>query len=131
MARTIMIVDDSRDDIELAEIALKASGREVKVNSALSGEAALISLRSEEKPVLVLLDLKMPGMSGIETLRKIREDSQLNEIPVVVLTSSSLPSDEEDAYAAGANGYLLKAIDLTHFSKDMKSLLDRWLSKNS
>jgi len=71
----------------------------------------------------------MPGLSGIETLQKIRGDSRFNKIPVVVVTASLLPSDEEDAYAAGANGYLNKALDLKQFGKDIKSHLDRWVPK--
>jgi len=128
MTKTIMIVDDSQDDIELMEIALKASGHEVKTRVATRGETALKYLRDgEDKPVLILLDLKIPGMSGVDLLRKIRADARFNEIPVVVVTSSSLPMDEDNAYAAGSNGYLLKAMDLKKFNKDIKSLLDRWV----
>ena len=95
---------------------------------AVSGEAALKYLREgEELPALILLDLKMCGMSGIETLQEIRADARINKIPVVVVTSSSLESDEKEAYTAGANGYLHKALDLKQFSKDITSLLDCWV----
>jgi two-component system, response regulator len=125
---TVLIVDDNKDDIELTEIALDAARAEVKVKVAVSGEAALKYLREgEELPALILLDLKMCGMSGIETLQEIRADARINKIPVVVVTSSSLESDEKEAYSAGANGYLHKALDLKQFSKDLTSLLDCWV----
>jgi two-component system response regulator len=125
---TILIVDDDRDDIELTKIALDTARPEVRVNVAVSGEDALNCLRhGGDKPALILLDLKMCGMSGIETLQRIRADARFNKIPVVVVTSSSLQTDEKEAYATGANGYLHKAPDLQQFSKDIKSILDRWV----
>ena len=85
----ILIVDDSPIDIELTTIALEATGREISVRSALDGKSALAMLRNGHGlPALILLDLKMPGMSGIEVLREIRADDRLRELPVVVVTSS-------------------------------------------
>ncbi len=128
MTNTILIVDDNQDDIELTQIALKAVEHAVRVEVALSGEDALRYLQGgHDIPALILLDLKMPGMSGTEALQKIRADVRFNKIPVVVVTSSLLASDEEASYAAGANGYLHKAVDLIQFSKDIKYLLDRWM----
>ncbi len=127
---TILIVDDNRDDVDITEIAIDEAGFEVKIQAAFSGYDALKYLQDvESMPALILLDLKMPGLSGIETLEKIRGDSRFNKIPVVVVTASLLPSDEEYAYAAGANGYLNKALDLKQFSKDIKTHLDRWVPK--
>ena len=97
----IFIVDDSPTDIELTTIALEATGREIRVRSALDGKSALAMLRNGlGVPALILLDLKMPGMSGIEVLREIRADDRLKEIPVVVVTSSALESDRTEAIAA-------------------------------
>lgn len=96
----------------------------------MSGEAALQYLqKAEDLPALILLDLKMYGMSGIETLRKIRSDLRLNRIPVVVVTSSRLQTDKDEAYAAGANDYLHKAVDLNQFSKDIESIVELWVSE--
>ncbi len=78
-------------------------------------------------PDLVLLDLKMPGMSGIEVLREIRSDHQLRELPVVVVTSSALESDKAEAIAAGASYYIEKPFAMDKFSKELEPILRRWL----
>jgi CheY-like chemotaxis protein len=125
---TVLIVDDQPDDIELATIALIAARPDIDVNSALGGTTALALLRNEGgRPDLILLDLKMPGMNGIEVLREIRADACLKVLPVVVVTSSSLESDMAKAIAAGANGYIQKPLSLDQFSKDLDSMLRRWL----
>jgi CheY-like chemotaxis protein len=124
----ILIVDDSPTDIELTTIALEAIGREIAVCSAADGESSLAMLRKgHELPALILLDMKMPGMSGAEVLREIRADDRFKEIPVVVVTSSSLESERTEAIAAGASSYLQKALTLDRFCKDLESVLYRWL----
>jgi two-component system response regulator len=124
----ILIVDDSPTDIELTEIALKATGREMSLLSALDGKSALSMLRrGGAMPALILLDLKMPGMGGIDVLHEIRDDDRLKEIPVVVVTSSALESDRADAIAAGASCYIQKPLALAQFSKSLETLVQRWL----
>src|SRR5271169_760245 len=112
----ILIIDDSPSDIELATIALEATGRDIGVCSATDGESALAMLKNGHGlPDLILLDLKMPGMDGIEVLREIHADDRLKDIPVVVVTSSSLESDRTESIAAGANDYLEKPLALDKF----------------
>ena len=124
----ILIVDDSPTDIELTAIALEATGREISFLSAPNGKSALSMLRNGlGVPALILLDLKMPGMCGIEVLHEIRADDRLRDLPVVVVTSSALESDRTEAIAAGANGYIQKPLALAQFSKDLESILQRWL----
>jgi CheY-like chemotaxis protein len=124
----ILIVDDSQDDIELTTIALEATGREISVRSATDAESALAMLRDEhELPELILLDMKMPCMGGIEVLGKIHAEDRLRDLPVVVVTSSCLESDRVEAIAAGASEYLEKPLGLTQFSKALESILQRWL----
>jgi two-component system response regulator len=126
--KMILIVDDSSAEIELAIIAIEATGRELSVCTAADGRSALAILRNEDElPTLILLDLKMPNMDGIEVLHEIRADDRLRDIPVVVVTSSSLESDRTKAAAAGANYYLLKPWSLDQFSRDLDSILHRWL----
>ncbi len=126
--RMILIVDDSPIDIELTTIAIEATGRETSVRSAPDGQSALAILRvGDGLPALILLDIKMPGMGGIEVLREIRADDHLRYIPVVVVTSSSLESDRTEAIAAGASDYLQKPLALDQFSKELESILHRWM----
>ena len=124
----IFIVDDSPTDIELTTIALEATGREIVVRFATDGKSALAMLRNGLRvPALILLDLKMPGMDGIEVLREIRADDRLRYLPVVVVTSSALELDRADAFAAGASGYIQKPLALDQFGKDLESVVQRWL----
>ena len=124
----ILIVDDSPSDIELTKIALEATGREISVHTATDGKSALTMLRNGGwLPSLVLLDLKMQGMGGLEVLREMRVDHHLKDLPVVVVTSSSLESDRADVISAGANGYIQKHLSLERFSKDLESVLHCWL----
>jgi two-component system response regulator len=124
----IFIIDDSPYDIELTTLALEATGREISVLSATDAESALAMLRNGHGlPALILLDLKMPGMGGIEVLHKIRVDDRLRDIPVVVVTSSCLKADRTEAIAAGANDYIQKPLTLDQFSKDLESVLYQWL----
>ncbi|MGD1074884.1 MAG: response regulator [Thermodesulfovibrionales bacterium] len=124
----IFIIDDSPYDIELTTLALEATGREISVLSATDAESALAMLRNRHGlPALILLDWKLPGMGGIEVLRKIRADDRLRELPVVVVTSSCLESDRTEAIVAGANDYIQKPLTLEQFSKDLESVLYQWL----
>ena len=124
----IFIVDDSPNDIELTTIALEATGREISIRSATDGQSALAMLTNgHELPDLILLDLKMPCMGGVEMLRKIRANDRLRDISVVVVTSTSLESDRTEAIASGANDYLQKPLTLAQFSKDLEFILQRWL----
>jgi two-component system, response regulator len=126
----ILIVDDESNEIEMTKRVLSKTGLEVTVNEATHGEAALELLRrQDELPSLVFLDLKMPGMSGIDTLRKIRSDGRLKNIPVIIMTNSLLESDKLSSYAAGADGFLHKAFDMTIFARDIEALLKRWLGE--
>jgi two-component system response regulator len=128
MTHTILIIDDNPDDIEITKRTLAQIDRGLKAKAALRGEAAIELLQNGEAlPSLILLDLKMPGMSGFEFLRKIRGDERMQHIPVIVATSSSLETDEKQSYEAGADAFLHKAFDRDKFSSDLKSLLERLL----
>jgi len=128
VAQLILIVDDNPDDIELTRIVLTEMGRKERLKFAPSGDVALQLLRREDDlPSLIFLDLKTPGMGGIETLRQIRSDERLRHIPVIIVTSSSFPQDEKEALEAGADSYLYKAFDIDKFGRDINSLLQRFL----
>jgi CheY-like chemotaxis protein len=98
------------------------------VASALDGKSALDMLNSDETlPSLILIDIKMPRMSGLDTLREIRRNERLKHIPVVMVTCSSLDSDRERSIAAGADEFLPKAFSIGQFSNDLKTILNRYL----
>jgi CheY-like chemotaxis protein len=125
MTHTILIIDDNPDDVEIAKIILEQMDRKLKVETAPRGEVALELLHTGKNlPSLILLDLKMPGMSGFDVLRKIRADVRLKHIPVIVTTASSLEADENASYEAGADAILHKAFDIDQFSNDMETLLE-------
>lgn len=129
MQKTVLIIDDSDDDIVLTKLILEKLNREIRVDSAGSGEKGLALLRSMDAlPSLVLLDLKMPGLDGFGVLREIRKDERLGSLPVIIVTHSDLESDKNASHANGANSYLNKSVDLDQFAIDMKKELERWVS---
>jgi CheY-like chemotaxis protein len=127
-AHKILIVDDDPNDTEITKRVLSKSGFDVKVEAVSLGEAALELLQKEDDlPSVIFLDLKMPGLSGIETLRLIRADERMRTITVVILTNSLLEADKKESYAAGADGFLHKAFDIDRFGIDIKSVLEHLL----
>lgn len=128
MTHMILIIDDNPDDVEITRRTLARLDRELKVETAPRGEAALDLLRSGiTLPALILLDLKMPGMSGFDTLRAMRADDGLKDIPVIIVTSSSLEADEKEGCEAGADAFLHKAFDMERFSNELKAHVERFL----
>ena len=126
----ILIVDDRPDDVELTEMALSMLDCKFRTESATTGEKALDFLKTlEQLPALILLDLKMPGMGGIETLRRIRTKERLKHVPVVIVTCSTLESDVQKSREAGANGFIHKAIGISEFSEDLGRHVKRWIGE--
>jgi two-component system response regulator len=130
MAHKILIVDDNPDEVEITMRVLSKIGKCMNLQIASTGEAALEMLRAgDQMPSVVLLDLKMPGMSGLDTVRRIREDKRLKDIRVIVISNSSLETDKKESYAAGADYFLQKSVDIDQFSRDIEASLERWLSQ--
>jgi two-component system response regulator len=128
MAHTVLIVDDSRDETEITKRVLTKAGTPLKVVSVARGEEALALLKGTDSlPSLILLDLKMPGMNGVETLRRIRADDRLKRVPVAIVTNSSLEADRNESFAAGADNFLNKSIDMDQYGREIKLLLEKWL----
>ena len=127
----ILLIEDNPTDIELAR---RAFGRE-RLVVAEDGDEAMAYLWGRARdtigmPALTLLDLKLPGCSGIEVLRQLRADARTQRIPVVVLSSSSEESDIAAAYDAGANSYIRKPVDYRKFVKAVEQLVAYWLHLN-
>lgn len=125
----ILLVDDDDLDIENVQRAFKKGGVVNPVFVARDGIEALEKLRSEEVPrerLLVLLDLNMPRMNGLEFLAELRKDVDLQRLPVVVLTTSNEDSDRVEAYGMNVAGYLLKPVTFGNFVDLMQAMNRYW-----
>ena len=131
-ALRILLVEDDDDHVFLIRRALAdVPGTEVTVEVAADGEQAVERLARSRfgpggRPQLVLLDLKMPRMDGLEVLRRIRADKAMAELPVVVLTSSERQEDRDEALRLGATWFVCKPIDGRRFRSEVQQLADRW-----
>ena len=135
----ILFVEDSVYDAELAMIALKEEGLANNLIWLKDGAEALdfifakgqYSIRDiEDQPKIILLDLKMPKVGGIEVLKQIRENEKTKNIPVVVMTSSKEERDIIDTYKLGVNSYIVKPVDFDKFTKSVKEIGFYWLVVN-
>jgi len=135
----ILLVEDNPGDAELAIRALKKNKLGNSIIHLKDGAEALDFLfgtgqyqtrNINVKPKLILLDLKMPKVSGIEVLQKIKGDDRTKSIPVVVLTSSKEDPDIKMCYSLGANSYIVKPVEFDNFSKAIGDLGMYWLLIN-
>lgn len=120
MARAILVVDDNEANLRLINAVLKTRGYELL--EATSGEAALEVLASQQ-PSLVLMDVQMPGLSGIDVAREIRAMPALAELPLIAITAMAMKGDREEILAAGFNDYLAKPYKMG----ELLGLVARWL----
>jgi len=110
----ILVVDDNEQNIKLISFLLLAAG--FKVHSAGNAEEALEVLTTLS-PQLLLLDLQMPGMSGIELAQQLKAEPGTRDIPIVLLTASAMKGEEQRARDAGCDGYISKPIDTRKFAE--------------
>ena len=129
-AMKVLIVDDDENDVLLIQGALERSDWEFSVHTEHSGDDALSSLRRLPDPTdaieVVLLDLRMPGKNGHETLREIRSDSWHASLPVIVLTTSDQPSDMETAFQNGAQCFVTKPATIAEYDRLVDQVLSFW-----
>jgi len=137
--KVILLVEDNADDEALTLRALSRNNISNAVVVARDGEEALHYLlctgpyagrNPAEQPALVLLDLKLPKVDGLEVLRRLRAHSETSLIPVVILTSSREEHDRLHGYQNGANSYVRKPIDFSHFVETVRQLGLYWLVLN-
>lgn len=128
----ILLVEDNPDDADLTMRALKKYGLGNHLLHLEDGEEALQYIFGEKNsiPKLILLDLKMPKVDGLEVLRKIKADEQKKVIPVVVLTSSQEDQDIVESYKLGVNAYIVKPVNLDKFIKAVAEVGLFWLVLN-
>lgn len=110
--REALLVEDDPDDVMLMEGAVAAGKGRMSLKAVGSGEAALAYLRGGGAPALILLDLNLPSMSGLEVLSELKRDARLRAVPVLVLTTSASEKDARAAYAAGACCFVTKPTGL-------------------
>src|ERR1044071_3189307 len=122
--KTVLIVEDEADAAELFAEMMRVSG--FRVRKTFSSAPAL-SMMAEEKPDLVLLDIMMPEISGLDILRQMRKDPILAHIPVVVVSAKSMPADIRTGLEAGASTYLTKPVGFL----ELKEAVERALSSQS
>jgi CheY-like chemotaxis protein len=127
----ILLVEDDPADVELTLRALKSKNIANEIHVARDGAEALDFLRTaKQRPRVVLLDLKLPKVSGIEVLREIRRDPRYKLLPVVVMTSSREEPDVAACYALGVNSYIVKPVEFDAFAKAVADVGLYWLLLN-
>ncbi len=137
--KMILLVEDNPDDEALTLRALRKNNIKNEVVVAHDGVEALdflfcagtySSRNSKEMPQVILLDLKLPKIDGLEVLRRIRSDARTRSLPVVVLTSSKEEQDLIESYSSGANSYVRKPVDFNQFVDAVRQLGLYWLVLN-
>jgi two-component system, response regulator len=135
----ILLVEDNPDDLEMELLTLREMKVANHVQIARDGVEALDFIfcrgphagrKIENSPKVVLLDLKLPKVDGLEVLRAIKDDPRTQSIPVVVLTSSKEQSDVVESYKLGVNSYIVKPVDFEQFAEAIKKLGLYWLLLN-
>lgn len=143
---TILLVEDNSDDAELALLGFaknaapdKSGASNYAVEVVHNGEAALDFLFARRKyadrcntsdPKLILLDIKLPGISGLSVLKELRQHQRYLYTPVVILTTSDESSDILDSYNLGVNSYLQKPVDFNEFADLLQQISHYWLKRN-
>lgn len=131
-SRPILLVEDNPMDLDLTKRAFKARHLINRIEIARDGEEAIAWIprweAGEPQPLIILLDLKLPKVNGLEVLRTIKEHPKYTVIPIVVLTSSSEDADIQKAYKLGANSYILKPVNFDKFIAVASEIEIYWLA---
>lgn len=132
----ILLVEDNPDDVILTELAFQKSQLPCKLVVVVDGREALDFLFYQgkytnrtpvENPALILLDLKLPLINGLDVLKEIRANKYTSQIPVVVLTSSLEEKDQTDSYKLGANDFIRKPTGFSRFIEEIQQIKAKWL----
>jgi CheY-like chemotaxis protein len=124
----VLVADDNQDHLFLTVRALReVPGVELEIQTAADGEQALQAVYEGDKPPhLILLDIKMPKINGLEVLERIKSDERLRAIPIVVLTSSERPEDINAAYRLGGNSYVTKPASGAGLREGLRRVSSYW-----
>ena len=121
MSETILIVDDNADNLAVAQVLLEGEGFDVR--AVEDAEQALEAL-ADFVPGLILMDIQLPGMDGLELTRRLRLDSRFHAVPIVALSAYAMKSDQEVALEAGCQGYITKPINTRTFVPEVRRYLN-------
>lgn len=136
----LLVIEDSDEDFATFERVIRKSSLFQQIYRCTNGDDALDFLRqtgdytdsdNAPRPGMILLDLNLPGTDGREVLEEIKQDAILKVIPVVVFTTSDNPRDVAGCYQCGANGYVVKPIDLKKLTKIVQVIIDYWFEANT
>jgi two-component system, chemotaxis family, response regulator Rcp1 len=131
----VLLIDDSEGDARLMREVLSEINKTVRLHVVTDGLEAMAFLKHQgpylnvPRPQLILLDLRMPKMDGLEVLAQVKTDSRLSVIPIVVLTTSSSEVDIVQSYRLKANCYLTKPTELVDFERLVRTINDFWLTQ--
>ena len=129
----ILYVEDNEDYIDFMKRVMRKMETNVTMTTMTDSKAALSTVTNSDKSSryrLIILDIHMPGLDGIEVLQRIREHRELIYTPVIMLSTSDNPKAAENCYFSGANGYVVKPVGLQSLTSAMKYICDYWLSCN-
>lgn len=137
--KLILVVEDNPDHLELTGLTLEGHGVTAEIAVARDGAQALDFLfgqgrhagrDTQKQPAFILLDMKLPKLSGLDVLRRVRSNPLTALVPVVMLTSSTEQSDLVACYQSGANGFVCKSVDFGEFTEKLNCLQAYWLGVN-
>jgi two-component system response regulator len=129
---TILVVDDCPEDVYIAKRAISKCGYNAKVETAFDGREAINFFERDALPDLILLDLKIHGgIEGLDILRFLKGREQTQNIPVVVVSSSTIDQDITKSFDAGAHKYLHKSADFAEFTKNLRDTIDSIVDSQS
>lgn len=134
----ILYAEDNENDIELTLSAFKSNQIKNPLIVVNDGEEVMNYLkyktvykdRPKENPVVILMDIKMPKVTGLEALEKIKNDPEIQHIPVIMLTASEMERDLVKSYELGVNAYVVKPIDFSEYQETIASIGSFWVSRN-
>lgn len=138
-SKPILVVEDNPDHLELTVLTLQEQDADAVIVTARDGVEALDYLFGQgahagrdtnKQPAFILLDMKLPKLSGLDVLRSVRSNPLTSLVPVVMLTSSSEQSDIVACYQSGANGFVRKPVDFGDFTEKLNCLQAYWLNVN-
>jgi CheY-like chemotaxis protein len=121
VGESILVVDDNVDNRELTQILLECEGFEVRM---AEDAAQALRVLATYRPKLILMDVQLPGMDGLDLTRRLRQDPSFQDVNIVALSAYAMAAEKENAQAAGCNGYITKPINTRTFASAIRQYLD-------